>query len=773
MPIADAPYKIFLSAVTSEFKAARELVASKLRARGLTVKVQEDFRQEADADTTLRKLHNYVKDCDAVVAIMGRRSGGFPPPAAAEEFAAMLLPGFDRASHTQWEIHFARHYGFSRNPGKRLSIYVANSDYAPFEKTPAELGDPDLQGRLTRFLFDVLGLDRKYFSTDCELAMLVLEESWPDHSRPKPVSSQFVSIGALFKGRAEEMARLRTSLEKSGRTAVTAKAQAIHGLGGVGKTRLVLEYGLANEKDYSALLFLSGETQEALEAGIQSLAGLLGIRGQEAMTEESRRREVLGWLQVQPGWFLVLDNLDTPEGLKSAEGLLAQMTHGHAVVTTRRASLSGFFAPLEVDVLSLDASVEFLFERTKDRRIETPSDAADARKIAVELGGLALALEQAGAYVAQDKSSFADYLREWKSQSARLLDWHDDSVTGYPRSVAVTWKTSVARLSDNARALLEHLAFLAPEPAPRALFEVPLPGLDADLRAAFREIANYSLVTRHAERPSFVMHRLVQDVTRRSVEEGLREARVTASLYWLLAAIDEDRKLPAAERRALLMALFLHAEALSEHAKAAEAANVARYLLVEIGGAISDAGFATSAVRAQRRALALVKTLADGDPGNAGFQRDLSISYERLGDLAVAAGDGKAARDYFDKGLGLRKVLAEGDPGNAGFQRDLSISYERLGDLAVAAGDGKAARDYFEKGLGVARSLADGDPGNAGFQRDLIVSCYRLAGVGDRPAERYREALEIAEALANEGRLQGRDAWIVEDLRRRLREAGG
>lgn len=128
-------FKVFLSAVTSECGEARSYVAAKLRARGLDVRVQEDFRQEPGADTTLRKLHDYVKDCDAVVAIMGARSGFFPPPAAAAPFATMLPTGFDRASMTQWEAHFARRYA------KRMSVYVASKDYAPSVAGAADAAD--------------------------------------------------------------------------------------------------------------------------------------------------------------------------------------------------------------------------------------------------------------------------------------------------------------------------------------------------------------------------------------------------------------------------------------------------------------------------------------------------------------------------------------------------------------------------------------------------------------------------------------------------------
>src|SRR4051794_24195010 len=116
-----ANFRVFVSAVSSEFGTARSALASDLRARGLEVKVQEDFRQEKDADTTLRLLEQYIHGCDAVVAIMGGSSGSLPPPAAAVPFRHMLPSGIEEASYTQWEILFARYYG------RRLSFYVAGA----------------------------------------------------------------------------------------------------------------------------------------------------------------------------------------------------------------------------------------------------------------------------------------------------------------------------------------------------------------------------------------------------------------------------------------------------------------------------------------------------------------------------------------------------------------------------------------------------------------------------------------------------------------------
>src|SRR5215472_11372677 len=102
-----ADFRVFLSAVTSEFGSARDAVANDLQTRDLQLRVQRSFRQEPGADTLLRLLHDYIKECDAVVCVIGTHSGACPPAGAAAEFAHLLPVGITAASYTQWEFFFA------------------------------------------------------------------------------------------------------------------------------------------------------------------------------------------------------------------------------------------------------------------------------------------------------------------------------------------------------------------------------------------------------------------------------------------------------------------------------------------------------------------------------------------------------------------------------------------------------------------------------------------------------------------------------------------
>jgi hypothetical protein len=95
-----AEFRVFLSAVTSEFGTARDAVGNDLEARDLQLRVQRSFRLEPDADMSLRLLHDYIRECSAVVCVIGERSGARPSPAAAAEFAHLLPPGITEASYT-------------------------------------------------------------------------------------------------------------------------------------------------------------------------------------------------------------------------------------------------------------------------------------------------------------------------------------------------------------------------------------------------------------------------------------------------------------------------------------------------------------------------------------------------------------------------------------------------------------------------------------------------------------------------------------------------
>jgi hypothetical protein len=209
------------------------------------------------------------------------------------------------------------------------------------------------------------------------------------------------------------------------------------------------------------------------------------------------------------------------------------------LITSRLTQWSASVEPLELDVLEPQDAAQFLLERTARSRRKLPSDAADAAELAHELDGLALALEQAGAYIVQRRLSFADYLQAWRTHVPEVQAWHDERLMKYPRSLAITWQTTLEQLSAGEIALLRLLAWFAPDPVPLfvlegkqaeacwqegiALFqqESPLPANTAGaLPDALATLANFSLLRWDTEAQTVAVHRVVQEILRTRLPEA-------------------------------------------------------------------------------------------------------------------------------------------------------------------------------------------------------------------------------------------------------------
>ena len=74
---------------------------------------------------------------------------------------------------------------------------------------------------------------------------------------------------------------------------------------------------------------------------------------------------------------------------------------------------------------------------------------------------------------------------------------------------------------------------------------------------------------------------------------------------------------------------------------------------------------------------------AAGKPG----REYRAYALDELGKILGLVGRTAEALKAFGDGLGIRDRLAKADPGNAGWQRDLSVSYDRIGDVLVAQGN--------------------------------------------------------------------------------------
>ncbi|MFN7678519.1 MAG: tetratricopeptide repeat protein [Cyanobacteriota bacterium] len=540
--------QLFLSSVSAEFLSYRERLRHSLTRPEVEVKGQEDFI--VTGTETLEMLDRYIRGCDGVIHLVGDMTGAMAKPhsvaAIAQRYpelasrlplAEFLQPEGPSLSYTQWEAWLALHHG------KPLFIATPQPEAPRDEYFQLEAGQQELQrAHLSR----LRGVDRypgTAFTGQDHLVAEVLRSFVLDllvqaGLTHRPLTLPFASIGSLFKGRAPLMPWLEAA----------TRPLALIGQGGVGKTRLAIEHAWRQVARRPAVLLVSAVSPEALDRNLAGLCGpsALDLPQKEDREEALQRAAVLQWLQAHPGWLLILDSVDTPEAAAAIEAMLPQVAAGQVVITTRLRNWSAAVQGVEVEVLEPEDARDFLLERTATRRRNSDDDPITAEAIAVEdLGGLALGLEQAGAFISERRLSLEAYRKAWQGNRAAVLRWLDPRLMQYDQSLATTWLTSYLQVEPPAQTLLRRLAWLSPEPIPESILEVGVPGdpqAAPGARDALRQLEAYSLVAISSGSPFFSLHRLVQEVGRLWQEQSEQPEpyELQAALGWLDAAFVGD-----------------------------------------------------------------------------------------------------------------------------------------------------------------------------------------------------------------------------------------
>jgi tetratricopeptide (TPR) repeat protein len=542
----------------------------------------------------------------------------------------------------------------------------------------------------------------------------------------------------FFTGREEKLEELGNALSSGGAAALT-------GMGGVGKTQIAAHFAHERRGEYSALLWAGAASQETLVSDFAAIASLLNLPEKDEKDQALAVAAVKRWLAANGGWLLIVDNASD---LASVHGFIPQAAKGHVLLTTQ-AQATGDIQAIEVrDMLPQDGAL-LLLRRAKFVKPDAPLTAARAsdRDIAVQistvLGGLPLALDQAGAYIEETGCGLASYLDLYCQRRAELLRRRGGFSPPHPESVATTFVLSFERVAGASRAaadLLRFCAFLYPDAIPEEIFTEGAAELGPNLGrisrdplkldAACAEILKYSLLRRDPDAKTLGIHRLVQEV----IQDGLTKEEKGQWAERAVRAVNGAFPRPEFANWAQCERLVTQALACASliEAYGFESKEVAR-LLNQAGYYLYDRARFSEAEPLLERALAIKeKTLGLDHPSVATGLDNLAGLYYKQGKYAQA-------EPLCQRALAIdEKALGPNHPGVATDLNNLAESYRLQGKYAQAEPLYQRALAIDEKALG---------PGHPGVATDLnnLAGLYSDQGEYAQAEPLYQRALAIRE----------------------------
>jgi tetratricopeptide (TPR) repeat protein len=585
------------------------------------------------------------------------------------------------------------------------------------------------------------------FETDPVQASTMPENAPDDLSavnRRGWLSRQVPRPNRLFLGRRDILQHLHTAL-KSDPAALIPDPQALTGLGGIGKTQTAIAYVYEHRMDYDGILWLASETVEDLNEGLAGLAQELKLLDSPTASRQEALEKIHDWFQTRSGWLLVLDNADDLHALAPH---FPRHHTGSLLLTTRGRNTTLWAASVEIVKFERGEGALLLLRRAGLLALRQTLDDSEssireiAETLSDELDGLPLALDQAGAYLAETQLPIAEYAALYRTSGVELLDRYPDPLHQPVRityQLAVRQVTRRGKYGEAAVEMLRLCAFLAPDSIPEAIFTAyPFPKEGADSPgkdpAYYGEVcaivSGYSLIRRDPSVGTVSLHRLVQRVIRETLEVAeqrqWRERTVQA-----VADASPDFEF---EDWSLCDQFLPHWRLCAEYIQADQInTQAAAYLLHQLGRYVRARALYTEAEAFLERSLAISQNIfGEVDRTTANYMDTLACLYRELDRTEEAEALHRRSIEISSEVVGADHA-------------ETAVKLHNLALLYIEQQEYNKAEDNLVRALSIReRELSPNHPGVATTLTQL-GGVYRGQERFEEAATCYRRALEIYE----------------------------
>ncbi len=630
---------------------------------------------------------------------------------------------------------------------------------------------------------DLYGKFNKQLDEAIEEIINKKSETTTDTDKPTPTApnSNLDKINNHVKNysKGDKYLDVNNNIEKIEKILNEKKSVSVvsfHGMGGVGKSTLAVEYAntMLDRGKYDYTVWFNVEN--GVDGNYKEFVTDFLIPSDDGKQPTGfYKNRFENFVKERPKTLIILDNY--VENSFKYHDLLAfvQEFGDRDILITSRKQINTF-DKIDVTVFANADEALRMFLMSSTRTYDE-SEKEQIKEITKVLGFLPLAIEIAAKFLTNRTSiKVADYLEQLKKQTVETLEraQEQDLPQIHKEKIKATFKVNQG-FDGNSKTLelMNIFALLAPDEISEEILSFIITN-GFELGEALSELVGYSYIRQNGD--EYSMHRLLQEALREELGAGTPEniAKISIAFFdWMKKCLDDgkyekyfEKYIPHVEylkqmggengydesiiylntymsaytiqvSPSIALELSKLATELSENIQIDNNRKV--IVLVQYARALEQNAKYDDALVIYKKALEILEDLTDDNS-----LRNTATIYHNIGSVYHAKGERDKALEQYEKSLKIcLATIGENHP-------DTAMTYNNIGSVYHAKGERDKALEQYEKSLKICLATIGENHPDTAMTYNNIGSVYHAKGERDKALEQYEKSLKIKLATIGE-----------------------
>ncbi|TIA78959.1 hypothetical protein D6C76_03796 [Aureobasidium pullulans] len=234
-----------------------------------------------------------------------------------------------------------------------------------------------------------------------------------------------------FSGRKEVLKQIELAFSQVTDATIKPPVLVLQAMGGQGKSQIALEYCRSSRSRFRAIFWIDATSEASVQGGFERIVKKFDPLAAAGPHDKDEKIDLVqkNLASLEEEWLLVFDNYDDPSSYKLRPYLLTN-GRGFIILTSRHEASGGYARPGKENFLAVPSMEHDGGHILLQNKLSGTTE-QQRSELLQRLGGLALAIDQAAAYISFHKLSIPDFMAKYETRKAQILKHHEEDTWEY------------------------------------------------------------------------------------------------------------------------------------------------------------------------------------------------------------------------------------------------------------------------------------------------------------------------------------------------------